>query len=206
MASQGEKLLAAELVVVMGVQTADALSGAYTGKFSLPQPSRYFATIVVFLMLSAAALFGEKPGRLAAAFGGVAALGIMLSPSKATGQPVIISALNYFDQMIEGQSYAVANPQTPSSGPLPLTPSGTVAAAPAGSPAPATAITDINTAITELQQYIAKNCTGKNANSAACVLAKQNLKSLQTQGFGNPGVTPGANIKGKGSIVNPFIP
>jgi hypothetical protein len=181
-----ERILAAELIVVMGVETADALSGAYTGKFSLPAPNRYFATLVAYLMLAAAALFGEKPAKLAAALGGVAALTILLSPSKVTGKPVALSALNYFDQMISGKSVGQINAAAGSG--LTVNPGGTVSGAPAGTPAAAagTANTDINTAITNLQKYIAANCTGSNSGSAACVSARATLASLQTQGFGSP--------------------
>jgi hypothetical protein len=109
--SPQERVLAAELLVVMGVETADALSGAYTGSFSLPSPSRYFATVVVYLMLAGMAMFGEKPARLATSFGGVAALAILIAPTKASvaankPQAVVVSALNYFAQMISAGSFA----------------------------------------------------------------------------------------------------
>lgn len=98
--SNHERVLAAEWLVVMAIETLDALSGAGGGKFKLPNPSRYFATMVVYLMLAGAAMFGENAGRLAAAFGGVAALTITLIPVK--GQAPIIGALNYFDQLMGG--------------------------------------------------------------------------------------------------------
>jgi hypothetical protein len=100
--SPEERVIAAELLVVMGVTTADALSGASTGKFSLPDPSRYFATVIVFTMLAAAAMFGPKSGRLAAQFGGVASLAILIAPTKKTGKPLILSALTYFNQLMVG--------------------------------------------------------------------------------------------------------
>ncbi len=116
--SPQERVLAAELLVVMGVQTADALSGAYTGKFQFPNPSRYFASIVVYLMLAAAAMFGEKPARLAATFGGVAALTILLAPTKRSveaGKPeaVAVSAIGYLAQLVSGGSLAAPNNPTP---------------------------------------------------------------------------------------------
>ena len=117
-----ERVLAAEMLVVLGAQTADALSGAYpsgptsTGTDAtsnqstgakLPDPGRYFAAVVVYLSLAAVAMFGEKPGRLAGAFGGVAALAILLAPtkaSKAAGKPspLIMSVLNYANQIMSG--------------------------------------------------------------------------------------------------------
>lgn len=125
--SNHERVLAAEWLVVMGVQTLDALSGADSGSFALPDPSRYFASMVVFLMLAAAAMFGDKPGRLAAAFGGVAGLGILLYKGHNT-QPPVIGALNYFDKLMKGgpagspSSSGVQNPSTaPGFGSVPAT-------------------------------------------------------------------------------------
>ncbi len=97
-----ERLLAGEMIAVMGTQTFDALSGADTGKFKLPDPSRYFATVVVFTILAGVSLFGDKLGRLAATFGGVAALGIIMTPSKTTGKAPVTGALAYFAQIIGG--------------------------------------------------------------------------------------------------------
>jgi hypothetical protein len=112
--STHERILAAEWLAVMAVETLDALSGADTGSFALPDPSRYFATMVVFLMLAAAAMFGEQPGKLAAAFGGVAGLAIILSPGKEKQAPVV-GMLNYFDKLLAGGGSGgppVVNPST----------------------------------------------------------------------------------------------
>jgi hypothetical protein len=102
MASQYERVLAAEMIAVVGVETLDALSGADTGKFSLPDPSRYFATVIVFAMLAAAAMFGDKAGKLAASFGGVSLIGMVAVPSKKSGRSPIMGALAYFNQVITG--------------------------------------------------------------------------------------------------------
>jgi hypothetical protein len=108
MPSGHERVIAAELVTVMGVETLDALV-ASGGKstFSLPDPSVYFATLVVYLMLSGLALFGDRYGKLAAAFGGVAAAGILMTPtarSKQEGKPkpLVMSMITYFDSIISG--------------------------------------------------------------------------------------------------------
>lgn len=120
--SKYERVLAAEWLVVMGTETLDALSGADTGTFSLPDPSRYFATMVVFLMLAAAAMFGERPGKLAAAFGGVAGLAILLSPGK-NNQPPVIGALNYFDKLMSAGP--AGSPSAPGEGNVPAGPLNT---------------------------------------------------------------------------------
>lgn len=134
MPAAGEKLLAAELMVVLGVETMDALSGANTGTFSLPNPSQYFATLVVFLVLSGVAAFGEKPARLASAFGGLAALTILMAPTKASKaaghpEPLILSAFDYLTQIING---GTLGQQDTSSGTLPNIGLGGVGAAVAG--------------------------------------------------------------------------
>lgn len=109
--SQWERILAAEWLVVFSTETFDALSGAGNGKFSLPDPSRYFATMVVFLMLSAAAMFGDKAGKLAAAMGGVAGLTILMAPGK-NGKSPVVGALAYFDKMMGGGPSGPINPAT----------------------------------------------------------------------------------------------
>ena len=128
-----ERLQAAEMLTVMGAETLDSLSGASTGSFTLPDPSRYFATVVVFIMLSGVAMFGDKAGKLAAQFGGVAAIGILMTPSKATGRAPVAGMLAYFSQVIGG---GVQTPQPGSTGGQGFTPITTpgVAAGAAGSP------------------------------------------------------------------------
>lgn len=107
-----EKALAAEVIGVLVVETADALSGANTGTFKLPDPSRYFATVIVFMMLAGAAMFGEKPGKLAATFGGVAAIGMIATPSKATGRAPVMGLLAYFNQLWTGGVQGSGGPTT----------------------------------------------------------------------------------------------
>jgi hypothetical protein len=97
--SNHERILAAEWLAVMGTQTLNALASSQSG-FALPDPSRYFATMVVYLMLAAVAMFGEKPGHLAAAFGGVAALAIAAAPGK-NGKSPVVGALGYFSKLMK---------------------------------------------------------------------------------------------------------
>ena len=111
--STHERILAAEWLAVMAVETLDALAGADSGSFALPDPARYFATMVVFLMLAAAAMFGEQPGKLAAAFGGVAGLAIVLSPGKEKQAPVV-GMLNYFSKLMAGGGPATPAPSSTS--------------------------------------------------------------------------------------------
>jgi hypothetical protein len=107
--SNHERILAAEWLAVMGTQTLDALSSS-SGGFALPDPSRYFATMVVFVMLAMVAMFGEKPGKLAAAFGGVAALAIVVAPGKNGGKSPVVGALGYFSSLMK------SGPNTPNPG------------------------------------------------------------------------------------------
>ena len=125
--SNYERILAAEWLVVMATETLDALSQASETQFALPTPSVYFATMVVYLMLAAVAMFGERPGRLAAAFGGVAGLAILLAPTSKGKRSPVVGALGYFAQLMK-------------SGPNMAGPAG--APPPAGSPAAAQS--DIN--------------------------------------------------------------
>jgi hypothetical protein len=104
-----ERILAAEMVAVMGIETADALYSSTGGSFALPSPSQYFATMVVYAMLAGVAMFGEKPGRLAGAFGGVAALAILLAPRKGGKPPFIIGALDYFNSLMTGGTLGQQN-------------------------------------------------------------------------------------------------
>jgi len=123
--SRYEKILGAEWLVVFFVETADALVGVGTPKwsgetksgvtspdgspgFKLPDPAQYFAMMLVYLMLAAVAMFGDKAGKLAAAFGGVAALAIAISPSKVTGKPIILSLTTYFNQLLTGNTQGQA--------------------------------------------------------------------------------------------------
>ena len=116
--STHERILAAEWLVVMGTETLDALSQITDGQtFALPTPSVYFATMVVYLMLAAVAMFGERPGRLAAAFGGVAGLAILLAPTAKGKRSPVVGALGYFDQLLK--SGPNIPPSAAASGPSP---------------------------------------------------------------------------------------
>ena len=68
MATAGEKTLAIEWLVVMLIETGDNIAKARaTGKASRwPSPQRYFATMVVYLMLAGAAAFGQGAAKVAA--------------------------------------------------------------------------------------------------------------------------------------------
>jgi hypothetical protein len=135
--SNYERILAAEWLAVMATETLDSFAGSAGGAaFALPDPSKYFATMVVFLMLAAVAMFGEKPGKLAAAFGGVAALAIVLTPNKGGKSPVV-GAVTYFSELTaRGPNTTLAgqvgpNPNTVQSGiRAPLTPAQKAGTAP----------------------------------------------------------------------------
>jgi len=99
--SNYERILAAEWLVVMATETLDALGQSTETQFTLPTPSVYFATMVVYLMLAAVAMFGERPGRLAAAFGGVAGLAILIAPTSKGKRAPVVGALAYFAQLMK---------------------------------------------------------------------------------------------------------
>jgi hypothetical protein len=101
----------------MSAQTVDALSGSGGGGFSLPDPSRYFAAIIVYMSLAAVAMFGDKPGKLAAGFGGVAALAMLIAPTKRTGKPLAMSLTDFFTQVIEGGLQKPTGSSAPAAGP-----------------------------------------------------------------------------------------
>lgn len=112
MASNYEKLIGAEWLAVMMIETGDALgTSGPSGKFNLPSPSRYFATMIVYLGLAGAAMFGDRIARGAAMFGGVAALAIAMAPNKKGGKPVILSFIDYLTQMINGGSAGTLVPK-----------------------------------------------------------------------------------------------
>jgi hypothetical protein len=103
----GERLIAAEWLAVMVVQTGDAFGESNNDQFTLPEPSRYWASIAAYLMLAGLALFGEGPARLAGALGGVAALAILLAPPQigepisSTNQPLIVRFFGYLAKMYQ---------------------------------------------------------------------------------------------------------
>ena len=105
--SAEERILAGEMLLVMTLETIDALSGAQSGKVKLPDPSRYLATVADFMSLAAVCLFGPGPAKVAARFGGVVSLAILLAPTKAkdgtlTGDPIALSAIRYLGQLTGG--------------------------------------------------------------------------------------------------------
>jgi hypothetical protein len=83
--SAGERLLAAEWVLVTVVQTGDAL--AEQSGPTLPNPGRYFATMIAFLFLAGLALFGPNASKFAGRFGALVTLVVFLAPSDATKPP-----------------------------------------------------------------------------------------------------------------------
>lgn len=105
MATAAERTLAVEWLAVMLVETGDALahpkqrytSAARRKITGLPYPSRYFATMVVYLMLAAGAAFSERFGKVMTALGGLVALTIVLAPPtikapiSKTNEPLIVS-------------------------------------------------------------------------------------------------------------------
>lgn len=126
--SQYEKVIAAEWLVVMAVQTADALNNSAGGsKLKLPQPARYVATMLVYLSLAAVAMFGDRPGKLAAAFGGVAAIGIVVMPGPGGKQPPILAMLGYVNNLVGGtqQSTQASAPANAGTAPMIQVPQGT---------------------------------------------------------------------------------
>lgn len=119
MASVHERALAAEWLAVMVIETGDALAkhGKQGNRF-LPQPSRYFATMVAYLLLAGAALFGDKAARVASALGALVALTIVMAPptvKKAVGptnEPLIVSFLGYLSAMFTNPPQTLSEPLT----------------------------------------------------------------------------------------------
>lgn len=130
--SQHERVLAAEWLVLMGVETMDALANSSGGKFKLPSPSRYFAAMVVFLMLAGVAMFGTKAGRLASAFGGVATLAIVAAPGAKGKTSPVLGALKYIDGLLKSPPTTLTSTLPPT--PYANTPAPTASAA--GPPGP----------------------------------------------------------------------
>lgn len=98
MASQGERVLAAEWTVMVLVITGDAIGNGGTP----PAPSQYVATVVVYAMLAALSMFGSKASRLAGAFGGVAAIAILLAPGKGQSKPLVVRFFNWVTALMGG--------------------------------------------------------------------------------------------------------
>ena len=105
--SHGERTLAAEWVALVLLITGDAIGEGLGGGKGLPNPSRYFASMVVFVMLAAFALAGEKAAKLASTLGGVALLAIALAPpdrTKAIGsgtRPLIVRFLAWLAAFVK---------------------------------------------------------------------------------------------------------
>jgi hypothetical protein len=103
--ASGERLVAVEWIVVVLVQTGDALASPGRGPLGgikLPNPSRYIASMVAYLMLAALALFGPRAAKMAGAIGGVAALAILMAPAEKGGKPLILSFFNYVNALMVG--------------------------------------------------------------------------------------------------------
>lgn len=103
--SSYEKVLAAEWLAVMAIETGDALAKS-GGKstLSLPNPAQYMATMIVFLSLAGVAMFGEHAGKLAAAFGGVAAIAILLVPMGKGKNSPLVGFLAYVNALMTGNA------------------------------------------------------------------------------------------------------
>lgn len=103
--SSYEKVLAAEWLAVMAIETGDALAKS-GGKstLSLPNPAQYMATMIVFLSLAGVAMFGEHAGKLAAAFGGVAAIAILLVPIGKGKNSPLVGFLAYVNALMTGNA------------------------------------------------------------------------------------------------------
>jgi hypothetical protein len=120
MATRGEKVLAMELLGFVLIQTGNAFyragatgqKGALGGPL-LPQPSQYFAGLIVFTTLAAAAAVSERLGRLAAAFGGLALLALALRPNNAGGTPPVVGFLRWLATMYQHPPATLASPVPP---------------------------------------------------------------------------------------------
>lgn len=116
MASAAERQLALEWLGVLVVETGDALYHSSKKRFALPQPKRYFATMVAYLILAGVALFGERAGRVAAALGGLVALTILLAPAtvrqpvSATNPVLLVSFFKWLTEMFENPPKTISQP------------------------------------------------------------------------------------------------
>ena len=117
MATTHEKALAAEWLAVMVIETGDAFARhGKKGQRFLPQPQRYFATMVAYLLLAGVALFGPRAGKVASALGALVALTILMAPptiKKAVGptnEPLIVSFLGYLAKMFTNPPITVREP------------------------------------------------------------------------------------------------
>jgi hypothetical protein len=129
MATHGEKVLALELLGFVAIQTGDALytsgqSGqkGQLGGPTLPNPSQYFAGLIVFTMLAAVAAFSERWGRFAGAFGGLALLALALRPNNSGGTPPVVGFLKWLAQMYQSPPATLATPGGTGSVPAGSTP------------------------------------------------------------------------------------
>lgn len=116
MATASERTLAAEWLAVMFIETGDALAKASGKKFSLPQPQRYVATMVAYLILAGMAAFSERLGRVATALGGLVALTIVLAPPRPTqpvgpgNEPLIVSFFGWLAEMMSNPPQTISEP------------------------------------------------------------------------------------------------
>jgi hypothetical protein len=86
----------------------------------LPSPSRFFASIIVFLFLAGLAAFGEGAAKFASRFGALVALVIVLAPPNPSqpigsgNRPLVIRFLNLLNSyMIAGAVTQVAQAPQP---------------------------------------------------------------------------------------------
>ena len=170
--THGEKLLAAEWLGVVALLTGDALGQSSGGsKITLPQPSRYFASMVVYLMLAALAAAGEKTARLAGALGGVALLTIALAPSDITkppgpgNRPLVIRFLAWL-------SAVMSKSNNPTGSIIATGGAGTTGGLPGGAG-------EATLALQQATKDMQAICSAY-PNSTACNAAKQRVQNIQS--------------------------
>jgi hypothetical protein len=114
-ATAQEKSLAGIWLAVMVIETGDAIAKSKATSKNpnhrrLPPPSRYFATMVVYLMLAGAAAVSQTAGRVAVALGGLVGLTILLAPPTLkkpigpTNEPPIVAFFGYLTSLYGGVS------------------------------------------------------------------------------------------------------
>jgi hypothetical protein len=104
MASQGERIVAGELVATTVLVTVRELSD---GK--VPKPHRFLAVLILYGALSAVALFGEEWAKASAALGGLALLAVLMGPP---GDPTLPKEMRYFRAMVNGPGFTDTTPSS----------------------------------------------------------------------------------------------